>query len=83
MHLEDLRVHLANLLKRLLIKRAELGLRLFLRILETLELCRYILDMLTLYDAITLLQNIDRTDRRSLINGFSDVFFQFLSPQIL
>ena len=83
MHLEDLRVYLTDLLERLLIERAELGLRLRLRCLETLELCRDILDMLALYDAITLLQNIDRTDRRSLIDGLSDVFFHFLSSQIL
>ena len=55
MHLEDLRVYLADLLECLLIERAELGLRLRLRIFETLELCRDILDMLALHDAITLL----------------------------
>ena len=83
MHLEDLGIHLADLLERLLIKRAELGLCLRLRRLEALELCRDILDVLTLHDIIFLLQNIDRTDRRSLINGLSDVLFHFLSSPVL
>ena len=55
MHLEDLRVHLADLLARLLVERAELGLCLLLRRLETLQLCRDVRDVLTLHESFFFL----------------------------
>ena len=55
MYLEDLRVHLTNLLERLLVECGELRLRLLLRCLETLELCRDIRDVLTLHKSFFFL----------------------------